>query len=138
MSNPSKQSPFGLFAIVKQIVDAGRRFRSLAEPWADTATSTRRLMITVLGGLAGDRQGEGGASHDGSSFHEIDGKRYLWRELVRLRYELRQAAVEAEQNWRCSNFVRAAARWRLHRAGTLLPGAVPYGAVGRPSRGTGL
>jgi Resolvase, N terminal domain/Helix-turn-helix domain of resolvase len=35
-----------------QIVDAGGQFRSLAEPWADTATSTGRLMISVLGGLA--------------------------------------------------------------------------------------
>jgi DNA invertase Pin-like site-specific DNA recombinase len=26
--------------------------RSLAEPWADTGTSTGRLMIAVLGGLA--------------------------------------------------------------------------------------
>jgi DNA invertase Pin-like site-specific DNA recombinase len=28
------------------------RFRSLAEPWADTGTSTGRLMLAVLGGLA--------------------------------------------------------------------------------------
>jgi DNA invertase Pin-like site-specific DNA recombinase len=41
-----------LFAVVKQIVDAGGQFRSLAEPWADTATSTGQLMIAVLGGLA--------------------------------------------------------------------------------------
>jgi DNA invertase Pin-like site-specific DNA recombinase len=41
-----------LFAIVKQIVDAGAQFRSLAEPWADTATSTGRLMVAVQGGLA--------------------------------------------------------------------------------------
>jgi DNA invertase Pin-like site-specific DNA recombinase len=46
------RSPFDLFAIVKRIVDAGAQFRSLAEPWADTATSTGRLMIAVLGGLA--------------------------------------------------------------------------------------
>jgi DNA invertase Pin-like site-specific DNA recombinase len=46
------QSTFDLFAIVKQIVDAGAQFRSLAEPWADTSTSTGRLMIAVLGGLA--------------------------------------------------------------------------------------
>jgi DNA invertase Pin-like site-specific DNA recombinase len=46
------RSTFDLFAIVKQIVDAGAQFRSLAEPWADTATSTGRLMIAVLGGLA--------------------------------------------------------------------------------------
>src|SRR3954462_6207834 len=46
------RSTFDLFAIVKQIVDAGGHFRSLAEPWADTATSTGRLMIAVLGGLA--------------------------------------------------------------------------------------
>src|SRR6266853_1620805 len=39
-------------AIVKQIVDAKAQFRSLAEPWADTGTSTGRLMIAVLGGLA--------------------------------------------------------------------------------------
>src|SRR6202035_2495561 len=46
------RSTFDLFAIVKQIVDAKSRFRSLAEPWADTGTSTGRLTIAVLGGLA--------------------------------------------------------------------------------------
>jgi DNA invertase Pin-like site-specific DNA recombinase len=46
------RSTFDLFAIVKQIVDAKGQFRSLAEPWADTGTSTGRLMIAVLGGLA--------------------------------------------------------------------------------------
>lgn len=46
------RSTFDLFAIVKQIVDAGATFKSLAEPWADTGTSTGRLMIAVLGGLA--------------------------------------------------------------------------------------
>jgi DNA invertase Pin-like site-specific DNA recombinase len=46
------RSTFDLFAIVKRIVDAGGQFKSLAEPWADTATSTGRLMIAVLGGLA--------------------------------------------------------------------------------------
>jgi hypothetical protein len=35
-------------AIVNQIVDAKAQFRSLAEPWADTGTSTGRLMIAVL------------------------------------------------------------------------------------------
>jgi DNA invertase Pin-like site-specific DNA recombinase len=46
------RSTFDLSAIVKQIVDAGGQFRSLDEPWADTGTSTGRLMIAVLGGLA--------------------------------------------------------------------------------------
>ena len=46
------RSTLYLFAIVKQIVDAGVQFRSPAEPWADTSTSTRRLMIAILGGLA--------------------------------------------------------------------------------------
>src|ERR1700758_4300408 len=46
------RSTFDLFAIVKEIVDAKAQFRSLAEPWADTDTSTGRLMIAVLGGLA--------------------------------------------------------------------------------------
>jgi DNA invertase Pin-like site-specific DNA recombinase len=46
------RSTFDLFAIVKQIADTGARFCSLAEPWADTGTSTGRLMLAVLGGLA--------------------------------------------------------------------------------------
>ena len=46
------RSTFDLFAIVRQIVDVGAQFRSLAEPWADTSTSTGRLMLAVLGGLA--------------------------------------------------------------------------------------
>ncbi|MCP4781234.1 MAG: recombinase family protein [Hyphomicrobium sp.] len=46
------RSTFDLFAIVKSIVDRKAQFCSLAEPWADTATSTGRLMIAVLGGLA--------------------------------------------------------------------------------------
>ena len=46
------RSTFDLFGIVKRSVDAKAQFRSLAEPWADTGTSTGRLMIAVLGGLA--------------------------------------------------------------------------------------
>jgi DNA invertase Pin-like site-specific DNA recombinase len=46
------RSTFDLFVIVKRIVDAKAQFRSLAEPWADTGTSTGRLMLAVLGGLA--------------------------------------------------------------------------------------
>jgi DNA invertase Pin-like site-specific DNA recombinase len=46
------RSTFDLFAIVKRIADTGAQFRSLAEPWADTSTSTGRLMLAVLGGLA--------------------------------------------------------------------------------------
>jgi DNA invertase Pin-like site-specific DNA recombinase len=46
------RSTFDLFSIVKRIVDAKAQFRSLAEPWADTGTSTGRLMLAVLGGLA--------------------------------------------------------------------------------------
>jgi DNA invertase Pin-like site-specific DNA recombinase len=46
------RSTFDLFAIVKGIVDAKAQFRSLAEPWADSTSSTGRLMLAVLGGLA--------------------------------------------------------------------------------------
>jgi DNA invertase Pin-like site-specific DNA recombinase len=47
------RSTFDLFGIVKRIGDAKAQFRSLAEPWADTGTSTGRLMLAVIGGLAG-------------------------------------------------------------------------------------
>ena len=46
------RSTFDPFGIVKRIVDASAQFRSLAEPWADTGTSSGRLMMAVLGGLA--------------------------------------------------------------------------------------
>ena len=46
------RSTFDLFGLVKRIVDAKAQFRSVAEPWADTGTSTGRLMIAVLGELA--------------------------------------------------------------------------------------
>ena len=46
------RSTFDLFGIVKRIVGAEAQFRSLAEPWADTGTSTGRLMLAVLGGVA--------------------------------------------------------------------------------------
>src|SRR6266436_7924798 len=46
------RSTFDLFGVVKRIVDAKAQFRSLAEPWAVTGTSTGRLMLAVLGGLA--------------------------------------------------------------------------------------
>src|SRR6201986_145181 len=45
------RSTFDLFGIVKRIVDAKAQFRSLAEPWADTGTSTARLMLEVVGGV---------------------------------------------------------------------------------------
>ena len=45
-------TPLRLLHLVKRIVDAKAQFRSLAEPWADTGTSTGRLMLAVLGGLA--------------------------------------------------------------------------------------
>jgi DNA invertase Pin-like site-specific DNA recombinase len=41
------RNTFDLFAIVKHIVDAKAQFRSLAEPWADTGTSTGRLIKLV-------------------------------------------------------------------------------------------
>jgi DNA invertase Pin-like site-specific DNA recombinase len=38
------RSTVDLLAIVKQIVDAGAQFRSLAEPWADTSASTGQCL----------------------------------------------------------------------------------------------
>nr|WP_025827168.1 recombinase family protein [Acetobacter persici] len=46
------RSTFDLFSIVKTITEKKAQFYSLAEPWTDTSTSTGRLMLAVLGGLA--------------------------------------------------------------------------------------
>ncbi|MCX2560729.1 recombinase family protein [Acetobacter farinalis] len=46
------RSTFDLFSIVQNITQKGACFYSLSEPWADTNTSTGRLMLAVLAGLA--------------------------------------------------------------------------------------
>lgn len=46
------RSTFDLFSIVKEITNKKAQFHSMAEPWTDTSTSTGRLMLAVLGGLA--------------------------------------------------------------------------------------
>jgi len=51
------RSTFDVFAIVKQIVDAGGNSARWRSHGADTATSTGRLMFAVLGDPRGDRQG---------------------------------------------------------------------------------
>jgi len=42
------RSTFDPFAIVKRLADPGDQFRPSAEQWADTATSTGRLMLPVI------------------------------------------------------------------------------------------
>jgi len=46
------RSIFDLFRIVREITDAGAQFKSLAEPLVDTHSSTGRMMLAVLGGMA--------------------------------------------------------------------------------------
>jgi DNA invertase Pin-like site-specific DNA recombinase len=46
------RSLFDLFAIVQRINQVGAVFRSIAEPWADTGTSTGRMMLAVMAGMA--------------------------------------------------------------------------------------
>jgi DNA invertase Pin-like site-specific DNA recombinase len=66
------RSTFDLFAIVRQIVDAGGQFRSLAEPWADTGTSIGRLMIAVLSG-----RGARPVRHLSAQFTFLDARRHV-------------------------------------------------------------
>jgi len=42
------RSTFDLLGIIKRIVDAKAQFRSLAEPWADTGTSSGLLRCPRL------------------------------------------------------------------------------------------
>lgn len=46
------RSIFHMFRIVSRIVDAGANFRDLAQPLADTSTSSGRMFLAILGGLA--------------------------------------------------------------------------------------
>jgi hypothetical protein len=79
------RSIFDLFAIVKQIVDAGGNSARWRSHGADTATSTGRLMIAVLGGPVRRSPRLGGPVMTAPAFHRDQ------------RQALRQAAVEPEQ-----------------------------------------
>jgi hypothetical protein len=68
------RSTFDLFAIVKQIVDAGGQFRSLADPWADTATSTR-VLDDRRAGRTGGRRARSDSHADGGRPEPGEGAR---------------------------------------------------------------
>jgi hypothetical protein len=41
-----------LLSILRRVTDAGAKFKSLKDPWADTTTPHAELMVTILAGLA--------------------------------------------------------------------------------------
>jgi DNA invertase Pin-like site-specific DNA recombinase len=46
------RSTLDLLSILRRITEAGAKFRSLNDPWADTTTPHGELMVTILAGLA--------------------------------------------------------------------------------------
>jgi DNA invertase Pin-like site-specific DNA recombinase len=46
------RSTLDLLTILRKATEAGAKFRSLRDPWADTTTPHGELMVTVLAGLA--------------------------------------------------------------------------------------
>jgi DNA invertase Pin-like site-specific DNA recombinase len=46
------RSTIDLLLTLNAVVAKGARFKSLAEPWADTTIPAGRLMLTIIGGLA--------------------------------------------------------------------------------------
>ena len=46
------RSTLDLLSILRRVTDAGAKFRSLKDPWADTTTPHGELMTTILAGLA--------------------------------------------------------------------------------------
>src|SRR5918911_1623418 len=46
------RSALDLLSILRRISDAGAKFRSLKDAWADTTTPQGELMVTILAGLA--------------------------------------------------------------------------------------
>jgi DNA invertase Pin-like site-specific DNA recombinase len=46
------RSTLDLLAILRMVTEAGAKFRSLKDPWADTTTPHGELMVTILAGLA--------------------------------------------------------------------------------------
>src|SRR6201993_2696030 len=107
------RSTFDLFAIVKRIVDVKAQFRSLAEPWADTGTSTGRLMLAVLGGLADvERDPIRTRTAEGRSRAKAQGK-----------HMGRPPSLTRRRRKRPSGGARRARRWKNSPAATM--SAVP-------------
>jgi DNA invertase Pin-like site-specific DNA recombinase len=46
------RSTLDLLTILRRVTEAGAKFRSLNDPWADTTTPHGELMVTILAGLA--------------------------------------------------------------------------------------
>lgn len=46
------RSTLDLLSILHRVSEAGAKFRSLKDPWADTTTPHGELMVTILAGLA--------------------------------------------------------------------------------------
>ena len=98
------RSTFDLFGIVKRIVDAKAQFRSLAEPWADTGTSTGRLMLAVLGGLADvERDLIRTRTAEGRSRAKAQGK-HMGRPPSLTRHRRKRPSGGARRALRCKNW----------------------------------
>jgi DNA invertase Pin-like site-specific DNA recombinase len=110
------RSTFDLFGIVKRILDAKAQFRSLAEPWADSDTSTGRLMLAVLGGLADvERDLIRTRTAEGRSRAKAQGK------PMGRRHSRRRPPDGARRALRCRN-------WRTVTTAAFRPCAAPRGA----------
>jgi DNA invertase Pin-like site-specific DNA recombinase len=103
------RSSCDLFAIVKRIADAKAQFRSLAEPWADTGTSTGRLMLAVLGGLAD-------VERDLIRTRTTEGRS---RAKAQGRHMGRPPSLRPAQRKRRSGGARRARRWKNSPAATM-------------------
>jgi DNA invertase Pin-like site-specific DNA recombinase len=102
------RSTFDLFGIVKRIVDAKAQFRSLAERWADTSTSTGRLMLAVLGGLAEvERDLIRTRTAEGRSRAKAQGK-HMGRPPSLTRRSRKRPSDGARRALRCRNWATAA------------------------------
>jgi DNA invertase Pin-like site-specific DNA recombinase len=121
------RSTFDLFGIVKHIVDAKAQFRSLAEPWADTGTSTGRLMLAVLGGLADvERDLIRTRTAEGRSRAKAQGKA-MGRPPSLNRPNRRRPPNAARRARRCRN-------WPVATTGALPPCAAPLARPETKSR----
>jgi DNA invertase Pin-like site-specific DNA recombinase len=102
------RSTFELFGIVKRIVDAKAQFRSLAEPWADTGTSTGRLMLAVLDGLADvQRDLIRTRTAEGRNRAKARGKHMGRPPFLRHRNSRKRPAGGAQRALRCRNWPTA-------------------------------
>src|SRR5215475_7757948 len=90
------RSTLDLLSILRRVAEAGAKFKSLKDPWADTTTPHGELMVTILAGLATfERHLIKARTDEGRKRAQARGVRF-GRPMKLTRYQIEEALARRE------------------------------------------